>query len=295
MPLLPNPDLGAKTAAGTPNFRELAGARASFEPRHGEAPARWHVVKKPGPTKGPAGGYRASPPGPLNATTPSSLPSRPGPAAPATIRRRCARSHPAPLVTLCSDSRLHGPTLRESFPDGRDGRRPAGQASAGSSRPLCRRHVRAFPGHDGLHKYAGHAGYRAVGAHDGRNADDVISRPNKRAPNRLMGGDRRDSVTARRPSYLVDLRGRCTGFMYVLPGHPGCVRPQAPRAPSIAVPGARGRAPPAATGPPALRPPPPHAGCGPRTGPAGVSPGTRPSASRGARRVGLSVFARAGS
>jgi hypothetical protein len=94
MPLLPNPDLGAKTAAGTPNFRELAGARASFEPRHGEAPARWHVVKKPGPTKGPAGGYRASPPGPLNATTPSSLPSRPGPAAPATIRRVRARPEP---------------------------------------------------------------------------------------------------------------------------------------------------------------------------------------------------------
>ena len=34
---------------------------------------------------------------------------------------------------------------------------------------------------------------------------------------------------------------------------------------------------------------------GPRTGPAGVSPGTRPSASCGARRAGLSAFARAGS
>ncbi len=42
----------------------------------------------------------------------------------------------------------------------------------------------AFPGHGGLHKYAGHASYRAVDAHDGRNADDVISRPNKRAPTR---------------------------------------------------------------------------------------------------------------
>jgi hypothetical protein len=59
-------------------------------------------------------------------------------------RRRCARSHPAPLVTLCSDSRLHGPMLRESFPDGRDGRRPTRQASAGSSRPLCLRHERTL-------------------------------------------------------------------------------------------------------------------------------------------------------
>jgi Flavin containing amine oxidoreductase len=90
---------------------------------------------------------------------------------------------PSPFVTLCSGSRLHGPTLRESSPDGRGGRRPTGQPSAGSSGPLCRRHERALrmlgspyiPGArtalcDRL-KYAGHAGYRAVGAHDGRNAE----------------------------------------------------------------------------------------------------------------------------
>src|SRR6266550_9141212 len=46
------------------------------------------------------------------------------------------------------------------------------------------RQIRTFPGHDGLHKYPGHARYRAVDAHDGRNADDLISRPNKRAPTR---------------------------------------------------------------------------------------------------------------
>ena len=44
------------------------------------------------------------------------------------------------------------------------------------------RRVRAFPGHDGLHKYAGHACHRVVDAHDVQNADDVISRPDKRAP-----------------------------------------------------------------------------------------------------------------
>ena len=44
------------------------GARASFEPRHGEAPAGWHVVRKPSPA-----GWQADrepgQPGPLNATT----------------------------------------------------------------------------------------------------------------------------------------------------------------------------------------------------------------------------------
>jgi hypothetical protein len=32
-------------------------------------------------------------------------------------------------------------------------------------------------GHDGLHKYPGHVRYRALDAHDGRNTDEVISRP----------------------------------------------------------------------------------------------------------------------
>lgn len=59
------------------------GARTSFEPCHGEAPASWHVVRKPDPAR-PTVDMRARPPGPLNATTPSSLPSRPGP-------RRCSK------------------------------------------------------------------------------------------------------------------------------------------------------------------------------------------------------------
>src|SRR6516162_5413453 len=32
-----------------PNSRTIAGARASNEPHHGEAPAGWHVVRKPDP------------------------------------------------------------------------------------------------------------------------------------------------------------------------------------------------------------------------------------------------------
>ena len=59
-------------------------------------------------------------------------------------RRLGARSHSASLVTLCSSFRLlHGPTMREGLPDGRDGRRPTGQASAGSSGPLCMRQMSA--------------------------------------------------------------------------------------------------------------------------------------------------------
>jgi len=39
-------------------------------------------------------------------------------------------------------------------------------------------------GHDGLHKYPGNARYRAVDAHDGWNAGDVMNWPNNRAPSR---------------------------------------------------------------------------------------------------------------
>jgi hypothetical protein len=46
-------------------------------------------------------------------------------------------------------------------------------------------HERAFWGHDGLHEYPEHARYRAVVAHDARNADEVVSRANKRAKIRL--------------------------------------------------------------------------------------------------------------
>ena len=36
--------------------------RASFEPRHGETPQSWHLVRKPGRYR-PAGGYGAKPRG----------------------------------------------------------------------------------------------------------------------------------------------------------------------------------------------------------------------------------------
>jgi hypothetical protein len=68
------------------------------------------------------------------------------------------------------------------------GRRPPALTRTGRLPEPGRRHVGAFRGHDGLHKYPGHARYRAVDAHDGGNAGDVMNRPNKRAPTRLMHG-----------------------------------------------------------------------------------------------------------
>jgi hypothetical protein len=43
------------------------------------------------------------------------------------------------------------------------------------------RQMRAFSVGRGLYRYAGDANHRAVDANDGRNAHDVVSRPNKRA------------------------------------------------------------------------------------------------------------------
>src|SRR5215470_11514831 len=63
----PRPDLGEPWRARLiPELR--AGARASFEPRHGEAPASWHVVRKPDPKPGRQAAQEPVPPGPLNAT-----------------------------------------------------------------------------------------------------------------------------------------------------------------------------------------------------------------------------------
>jgi hypothetical protein len=39
--------LAHKDRGGHAQFRDFYGAHASFEPRHGEAPASWHVVRKP--------------------------------------------------------------------------------------------------------------------------------------------------------------------------------------------------------------------------------------------------------
>src|ERR1700724_3030501 len=68
----------ARTVAGTPNSRNRCGVHASFEPRHGEVPAGWHVVRKPAPPGGrrlESQAYRD-----LLTLGPGSLPSRPGPA-----------------------------------------------------------------------------------------------------------------------------------------------------------------------------------------------------------------------
>jgi len=66
-------------------------------------------------------------------------------------------------------------------------RRPGSRPGPAASSLSATRHVRAFLEHDGMHKYPGHDRYRAVDAHDGRNADDVMSRPNNRTPTRRYG------------------------------------------------------------------------------------------------------------
>ena len=88
-----------RTVAGTPNSRTRA-ALASFEPRHGEAPASRHVVRKPALIRA-AGGTRARPAGTSQRYDPDALPSRPGPHRlfKVSIRRECARS-PRPHVSL---------------------------------------------------------------------------------------------------------------------------------------------------------------------------------------------------
>jgi hypothetical protein len=80
--------------AGTPNSRDNIGAsRSSFEPRHGEAPARWHVVNKPSPARGRQAVVKSQHAGTSQRYEPGSLPSRPGPQRLLTIgriRRGCS-------------------------------------------------------------------------------------------------------------------------------------------------------------------------------------------------------------
>jgi hypothetical protein len=79
--------------AGTPNSRDDTGAsRSSFEPRHGEAPARWHVVNKPSPATGRQAAVESQHAGTSQRYEPGSLPSRPGPQRLLTIGRLRARA-----------------------------------------------------------------------------------------------------------------------------------------------------------------------------------------------------------
>ena len=66
-----------KDRGGHAQFQDLRSAHTSFEPRHGEAPAGWHVVRKPSP----AGRQAVQEPAHRDLSTlrPDSLPSRPGP------------------------------------------------------------------------------------------------------------------------------------------------------------------------------------------------------------------------
>jgi hypothetical protein len=65
-------------------------SRPSFEPRHGEAPARWHVVRKPSPARGRQAEVKSQPTGTSQRYEPGSPPSGPGPQRLPTIGRDCA-------------------------------------------------------------------------------------------------------------------------------------------------------------------------------------------------------------
>ena len=86
--------------AGMPTSRTVASVRASFEPRYGEVPAGWHVVKKPGHTGGRQAVREPAQPGPLNATKPGSQPTRPGQWRLLTSRRECVRAGRLGLLSV---------------------------------------------------------------------------------------------------------------------------------------------------------------------------------------------------
>src|SRR5215468_5784739 len=94
-----------------PNSRTLTGARASFEPRHGETPAGWHVVRKPGPAQGRQAVREPAHQG-LSTLRPDSLPSRPGRTAypKVSIRRLHARLPPADRLRSAIRIRLKART-----------------------------------------------------------------------------------------------------------------------------------------------------------------------------------------
>ncbi len=75
-----------ETVAGTPNSRNLVGARASFEPRHGE-PQQASTSFESKPHKGAGRRLKSQPIRTSQRYKPSSLPSRPGPRRLLTIRR----------------------------------------------------------------------------------------------------------------------------------------------------------------------------------------------------------------
>ena len=79
-------------------------------------------------------------------------------------------------------------------------------------RTRCPRHERAVREHDGLHKYPGHARYRAVEAHDGRNAGDVMNRPNKCAPTRRSAWRGRVSYLGSRGAERMFCVRRCAAL-----------------------------------------------------------------------------------
>jgi hypothetical protein len=140
--------------AGTPNSRDHTGTRASFEPRHGEVPARWHVVRKPNPARGRQAVVKSQHAGTSQRYDPGSLPSRPGPQRLPTIGRICERclaedplrSVTCPQANPAAANRCH-PAWWQPGGDGKAGAQPArwpvppAAGSCGESPPRFRRPI----------------------------------------------------------------------------------------------------------------------------------------------------------
>jgi hypothetical protein len=109
------------------------------------------VLPGPADHRTPAGPSTGQPVPPRRRTRGPAIYARRGQQRPAEKlspdRRHCARSHPAPLVTRCSSSRLHGCALRDSLrAAGTGGGRPGRQARAAPVARPCPRHSGRLPG-----------------------------------------------------------------------------------------------------------------------------------------------------
>jgi hypothetical protein len=76
-------------------------SRSSFEPRHGEAPASQHVVRKPSPATGRQAEVKSQHTGTSQRYEPGSLPSRPSPQRLTTIGAGLCAADASELVTAC--------------------------------------------------------------------------------------------------------------------------------------------------------------------------------------------------
>jgi len=119
--LLPLP--GGQDRGGHAQFQESQRrSRPSFEPCHGEAPARWHVVRSQAQQE-PAADMRTGPTGTSQRYEPGSLPSRPGPQRLPTIGR-LSRGTPSTVRHCRGRTRYPFTRLSKLFVPGTSLRKP---------------------------------------------------------------------------------------------------------------------------------------------------------------------------